>query len=63
MGIKSVTIKDSSGNHYLIKDIRKFQKHLFQLHASGTSMHEEDGYYFRVDNKFRKMIDDLVKKV
>jgi len=26
-------------------------------------MHEEDGHYFRVDDKFRKMIDDLVKKV
>ena len=43
------------------RDYKSFQKHLFEFHASGTSLHEENGYYFTVNDKFREMIDNLVK--
>ena len=61
MSIKSCLIKDDSGNDYKVKDIKSFQKHLFEFHASAISLHEENGYYFTVNDKFRKMIDNLVK--
>ena len=61
MSVKSCLIKDDSGNDYLVKYIKSFKKHLFEFHASGTSLHEENGYYFTVNDKFRKMIYNLVK--
>ena len=61
MSVKSCLIKDDSGNDYVVKDIKLFQKNLFEFHESGTSLHEENGYYFTVNDEFRRMISNLVK--
>jgi len=43
-------------------DIEAFQKHLLDYHFSGTSLHEEKGHYFTINDEFRKMIESLVKE-
>ena len=41
-------IKDNNGNDYIIKDLKSFYQHILDYHASGTSLHEENGHYFTV---------------
>jgi hypothetical protein len=56
----SVTLKDDIGRDCSIENITIFQKHLIMFHRTGTSVHEENGHYFTVNDSFRKMVDDLV---
>ena len=55
-------IKDSNGVEYVIKDIKKFAKHIFEFHSTGISLHQEDGYDFIVDDTLREKISELIKK-
>ena len=54
-------IKDNNGNDYIIEDIESFYKHIQDYHSSGTSLHEENGHYFTVDDNFRSKIEKLYK--
>ena len=51
--MRKVKINDNNGKSLEI-DIDKFKKHLDEFHASGSSVHDEDGHYFTVDQKFRE---------
>ena len=55
------TIKDRNGQDYEIQDIERFANHISKNHSSGVSIHEENGYYFTVDDDFRKKILDFEK--
>ena len=55
-------IKDSNGVEYVIKDIKKFAKHIFEFHSTGISLHQEDGHDFIVDDTLREKISKLIKK-
>jgi len=55
-------IKDSNGVEYVIKDIKKFAKHIFEFHSTGISLHQEDGHDFTVDDTLREKISELIKK-
>ena len=55
-------IKDSNGIEYLIKDIKKFAKHIFEFHSTGISLHQEEGHDFIVDDTLREKISELIKK-
>ena len=59
--MKILKIKDNSGNDYIIKDIESFHQHIQDYHPSGTSLHEENGHYFTVDDDFRFKIETLYK--
>ena len=52
-------IKDNNGNDYIVKDISSFYQHILEYHASGTSLHEENGHYFTVNDKFRSEVKKL----
>ena len=54
-------IKDNAGKYYVIKDIKKFAKHIFQFHSSGISLHQEDGCDFTVDDAFREKVAKFLK--
>ena len=58
-----VILKDDDGNDCLIENILDFQKHIITHHSSGVSIHEENGDYFRVDDKFRENILKIVYKI
>ena len=55
-------IKDSNGVDYVIKDIKKFAKHIFEFHSIRSSLHQENGQDFIVDDTFRKKIAEFIKK-
>ena len=54
-----IKIKDNNGSDYIIKDLKSFYQHILDYHASGTSLHEENGHYFTVDDNFRSKIKKL----
>ncbi len=56
-------IKDINGNDYIIKDISSFYQHIFEYHSTGTSLHEENGHYFTVNDEFRSLIYKLYKDI
>ncbi len=49
-------IKDKNGRDYEIQDIKKFSKHIFEFHSNGSSLHQQNGYDFIVDDIFRKKV-------
>ena len=59
--VKKSIIKDNNGNDYIIKDIATFYEHILEYHSSGTSLHEENGHYFTVNDAFRLKIETLHK--
>jgi len=54
---------DIYGNKYVVKDILAFKEHIIQYHTlNGNpdgSIHEENGYYFKVDNEFYNKLKNL----
>lgn len=59
--MKSVTIKDNAGVDYEVTNLESFHRHILKFHASGASIHEENGHYFTVDDAFRKMIEGFIR--
>ena len=56
-------VNDIYGNPYEIKDIKSFKNHIVEFHTLNglpdNSLHEENGFYFTVDDKFRKLVYSL----
>ena len=59
--MRKVKINDNQGKSIEV-DIDKFKKHLDEYHSSGSSVHDEDGYYFTVDQNFRDKIKNLYEQ-
>ena len=57
--VKVSKIKDDNGDDYIIKDIMSFYQHIIEYHSSGTSLHEEKGHYFTVNDDFRSKIEKI----
>ena len=53
-------IKDDNGKEIEV-DFKKFLEHIDQFHKTGTSIHDENGHYFTVDDNFRKKLKELNK--
>ena len=48
--------RDNNGVNYIVKDIEIFARHIFDFHATRTSLHQENGHNFTVDDEFREKI-------
>ena len=59
--MRKVKINDNQGQSVEV-DIDEFKKHLDEYHSSGSSVHDEDGHYFTVDQKFREKINNLYEQ-
>ena len=59
--MRKAKIKDNNGKMIEI-DIKKFKKHLDEYHSTGSSLHEENGHYFTVDEDFRNKIKSLYEQ-
>ena len=57
--LKKMKIKDLNNRDFEIKDLASFVHHIKTFHSHGTSLHEENGFFFRVDDKFRKFLYSL----
>ena len=51
-------IKDDSGKDVEV-DLKKFMEHIDQFHKTGTSIHDEEGHYFTVNDDFRNKLKSL----
>ena len=60
--LKTMKIKDLNTRYYEIKDLSRFISHINTCPSHGTSLHEENGYFFRVDDKFRTFLFELQNK-
>ena len=43
-------------------DLKKFMEHIDQFHKTGTSIHDEDGHYFTVNDDFRNKLKKMEDK-
>ena len=59
--MRIVKIKDNQGKLIEV-DIVKFKQHIDEYHLNGSSVHEEDGHYFTVDQDFRNKIIELYEQ-
>ena len=58
--MSKVIIKDDNGREVEV-DLNKFIDHINQYHKTGTSIHDENGHYFTVDDNFRKKLKERAK--
>ena len=58
-----VKIKDIDGRDYIIEDLDRFISHLEDFHTvngkADGSLHEENGYWFKISEEFYKKIMSL----
>ena len=59
--MKKFLIKDDEGKEIEV-DLDKFIDHINQFHKAGTSIHDENGYYFTVDDNFRKKLKEKIRE-
>ena len=59
--MKKVLISDDTGKEVEV-DFKKFMKHIDQFHKTGTSIHDEDGHYFTVNEDFRNKLKEIEDK-
>ena len=59
--MSNVIIKDDNGREVEV-DLNKFIDHINQFHKTGTSIHDENGHYFTVDDNFRKKLKNCTKQ-
>ena len=54
--MNKLILRDTNGVDYEVKDPNKFSNHIFNVHGEGSSIHEEGGHYFVVDDDLREKI-------
>ena len=58
-----ITIKDDYGKNYEILDIKAFKNHIEKHHSFNGkgvgSLHEENGFWFKISEEFYKKIMSL----
>ena len=54
-------IKDDNGKDVEV-DLKKFMEHIDRFHKTGTSIHDEDGHYFTVNESFRNKLKEIEDK-
>ena len=59
--MKKISLKDNDGKNVEIV-LSKFIEHINKFHKTGTSIHDEKGHYFTVNNEFRKKLERLKKQ-
>ena len=55
-------IFDDNGKKFKIKNLMTFKSHIDAFHNYGESIHEENGFYFTINDDFREKINILVYK-
>ena len=58
--MKKITIKDNKDKEIEIV-LQKFINHINEFHNTGTSIHDENGHYFTIDDNFRNKLKQVKK--
>ena len=61
MNKKEIKLIDMNKREYVVHNKKRFLNHINEYHKSGSSIHEVNGFYFLVDEKFRLLIKELLK--
>jgi len=56
--MKKIILRDDNKESVEV-DLKMFVDHINQFHRKGTSIHDEDGHYFTVNEAFRKKIKKI----
>ena len=59
--MRKVKINDNQGKSIEV-DIDQFKKPLDEYHFTGSSVHDEDGHYFTVNQNFRDKIKSIYEQ-
>ena len=59
--MNKISLKDDSGKTVEV-EIEKFIEHIKRFHSNGTSIHDEKGHYFTVNDEFRKKLEKFKKQ-
>ena len=59
--MKKTVLKDDSENNVEV-DLKVFIDHINQYHKTGTSIHDENGHYFTVNEEFTKKLKKISEK-
>jgi len=59
--MEKALISDDNGKEVEV-DLKKFMEHIDQFHKTGTSIHDEDGHYFTVNDDFRNKLKEMKDK-
>ena len=60
--MNKLILRDRNGVDYEVKGPQRFSNHIFNVHDEGSSIHEEEGHYFVVDDDFRDQIKKFLSK-
>ena len=58
--MKKVLIKDDKGKEIEV-DLVKFINHINKFHKTGSTIHDENGHYFTVNDNFRKRLKEMLE--
>ena len=58
---KKVILKDDEDKSVEV-ELNKFINHINHYHKTGTSIHDENGHYFTVDDNFRKKLKEKIRE-
>ena len=54
---KIIKIKDINNETYIVENVDEFIHHINEFHSKENSLHEENGYFFYIDESFRELIN------
>ena len=60
--MNKLILTDRNGVDYEVKNPQRFSHHIFRVHGSGSSIHEEEGHYFVVNDEFREKIRNFLSE-
>ena len=60
--MNKLILTDRNGVDYEVKNPQRFSDHIFRVHGSGSSIHEEEGHYFVVNDEFREKIRNFLSE-
>ena len=60
--MKKIILKDDNRRSVEVK-LKTFVDHINHYHKTGTSIHDENGYYFTVNERFRKKLKKISENI
>ena len=60
--MKKTILKDDNGKSVEV-ELKVFIDHINDFHKTGTSIHDENGHYFIVNEKFRKKLKKISENI
>ena len=60
--MKKIILKDDNRRSIEV-ELKAFVDHINHYHKTGTSIHDENGHYFTVNEKFRRKVKKISENI